>query len=617
MPDRWLVVAVGLLVLASVWLVGCRSAGPTIVEQEVAAPSAVEVAADSIPLAAAGPFARDYRVIPAETPQPFARSGLDILHGTVEMMLDLDVAEAVGVVAYDFVVLRDGLPEFSLWTLGTAVDSVELTRDSTRLRLDVSFDSESIIVQPGVPLGRADTLRISIFFKAGDRQRSTAEGVHFVDAFADDPSLPTQVWCGGMTPGNPTCWPVLNDPDELMTFDLRLAVPDTFTTLASGELVAELDGGDGLRVDHWSVDVPQPSTRVGFAIGQFALIGDEYVSPVGKRLPLVFATDPGVVDLADAVFAPTREMINTVERRTAVEYPFGDYKQVVVQGLPRTTVSPASLSLHDASILRDERELLDETGESRIMRGVAAQWFGGWVGAADWVQVPLLQGLTHLFEAFYAEEEYGRTRLQEELIEARERYMDEAREVRRPLISSMARDHAHGQAGLVDRSALVQYQLASYIGEETWWRGVRDFTARAGWRAASIDDFRDSAEKAARRNLDRYFDEWFVEPGHPELVVEHEDAAAFGVYEMQVRQVQDSSHFPTYALETDVAIYFENSPEYRERVRISSRDTTLRFGFAGRISFVRFDARNSLLADVLERKPVEQWIAQVEYDPSV
>ncbi|MDX1741672.1 MAG: HEAT repeat domain-containing protein, partial [Rhodothermales bacterium] len=79
----------------------------------------------------------------------------------------------------------------------------------------------------------------------------------------------------------------------------------------------------------------------------------------------------------------------------------------------------------------------------------------------------------------------------------------------------------------------------------------------------------------------------------------------------------DSLHFPTYVLETDVALYFENSPEYRERVRISSRDTTLRFGFAGRISFVRFDARNSLLADVLERKPLEQWIAQAEYDPSV
>ena len=109
MPDRWLVVAAGLLVFASVWLVGCRSAGPTRVEEEIAEPSTVEVAADSIPVAPAGPFARDYRVIAAETPQPMARAGLDILHGTVEMMLDLDAAEAVGFVAYDLVVLRNGL----------------------------------------------------------------------------------------------------------------------------------------------------------------------------------------------------------------------------------------------------------------------------------------------------------------------------------------------------------------------------------------------------------------------------------------------------------------------------------------------------------------------------
>jgi aminopeptidase N len=168
-----------------------------------------------------------------------------------------------------------------------------------------------------------------------------------------------------------------------------------------------------------------------------------------------------------------------------------------------------------------------------------------------------------------------------------------------------------------DRAALVLYQLGSFIGEETFWRAVRDFTARAGWRAVSLDDFRDSAEQAARRNLDRYFEEWFLQPGHPELVIEHEEDASFGVYQLRVRQVQDSLQFPTYDLETDVTLHFESRPEYRERVRVSSRDTTLRFGYSGRISFVRFDAQNRLLADVSERKPLEQWLNQAEYDPSV
>jgi aminopeptidase N len=385
--------------------------------------------------------------------------------------------------------------------------------------------------------------------------------------------------------------------------------------VADGELVDQHLLDTGYRVDVWSVQVPQTPARLGFAVGKFVLVGDDYVSPVGKRSQLIFAVEPAREHLLDATFAPTRDMLDVVERRTAVEYPFSEYKQVVVSGHNRRPTELAGLALISDFMLRDDRALLDGSDDGEIMRAIASQWFGSWIGVTDRTQLPLIHGFARLFQAFYREEEAGRLGLEEDLLEARRRYLEHAKVVRRPIIGVDTLNEV--DAAVAEKSALALYQLGAAVGDELWWRAVRDFAARGGRRTVTIDDLREAMEQASRRTLTEYFDQWFFEPGHPELVVEHDYDAQMGVFTLRIRQTQDLAVFPTFDIDTSVSIHFETAPNYRERIQIASRDTTLRFGVPGRITFARLDDDDRLVAEIQERKPLEHWLNQLASDESV
>ncbi|NNE45170.1 MAG: hypothetical protein HKN37_00760, partial [Rhodothermales bacterium] len=457
-----------------------------------------------------------------------------------------------------------------------------------------------------------------IQYRANGSVDAAHGGVRFVDPAGDDPSLPTQVWTD-VRPAAVRSWlPVWNHPAESMTFELRLSVPDSLSTFASGQLINEQDSDSLHRVDHWAVDIPQPADRIGFVVGTFALVEDQYVSPVGKRSMLVYGADSLAGTLIEDVFYPTPDMVGVMEKRTAVEYPFSDYKQVAVRGHSDMVGGTAGLTILSSAVMRDGRALLDDRGETTLMSGLASQWFGSWTSAADWSDMAILGGLNRMLEWAYLEEAHGIDAAREQIILTRELYFGEAATVRRPAISKSSKSDGHlAAAHSSDKAALALSQLAFVIGDETFWRAGRELLARHAQRAVALDDVRESMEQAARHPLDEYFDQWFLQPGHPEIVIEHDYDASGGIYAIRLRQVQDSSLFPTYEIDTDVELNFDSRPAYSERVRIASRDTTLTFGVSGRIAFVTVDAQKRLLADIRDRKPLWQWIAQAELDDAV
>ena len=73
MPDRWLAVASGLLLVACCWLAGCGSAVPASTEHDVTVSQSADIDADTAS-SSSELFPGTYRVIPADRPRPEARS---------------------------------------------------------------------------------------------------------------------------------------------------------------------------------------------------------------------------------------------------------------------------------------------------------------------------------------------------------------------------------------------------------------------------------------------------------------------------------------------------------------------------------------------------------------
>ncbi|NNE47242.1 MAG: hypothetical protein HKN37_11340, partial [Rhodothermales bacterium] len=278
-----------LAILISCVMIGCASGGsPAVRDSGVDLPPEQSESARDVDRIRAS-FPSGYEVLSnmgASTAS--GQSGYDLLHAEVDLSFDFDKAAVVGTVKYHLVILRRGLAEILLHGKGIRVESAELQRGGAVVLSEFRMVDDGIVVVPRAALRRADTLSLSIQYRANGAVDAAHGGVRFVDPAGDDPSLPTQVWTD-VGPAAVRSWlPVWNHPAESMTFELRLNVPDSLSTLASGQLVDEQAFGNLHRVDHWVVDIPQPADRIGFVVGIFALVEDQYVSPVGKRSMLVY-----------------------------------------------------------------------------------------------------------------------------------------------------------------------------------------------------------------------------------------------------------------------------------------------------------------------------------------
>ncbi|KAJ2445702.1 hypothetical protein GGF42_005909, partial [Coemansia sp. RSA 2424] len=91
-------------------------------------------------------------------------------------------------------------------------------------------------------------------------------------------------------------------------------------------------------------------------------------------------------------------------------YPYSSYKIVFVEGLRTPTVTCASLTLADASLLHPAA-VIEAAYEARRVLGlaVAAQWFGAYVAAADRADRWLVAGLAGFAAAAYARHSLGRS----------------------------------------------------------------------------------------------------------------------------------------------------------------------------------------------------------------
>jgi aminopeptidase N len=67
-----------------------------------------------------------------------------------------------------------------------------------------------------------------------------------------------------------------------------------------------------------------------------------------------------------------------------------------------------------------------------------------------------------------------------------------------------------------NKAAMVLHMLRRIIGDEAFFRGVRDFYAEWKYRKAGSDDLLAAMEKAGGRDLSRFFDAWVFGAGIPQ-----------------------------------------------------------------------------------------------------
>ena len=436
------------------------------------------------------------------------------------------------------------------------------------------------------------------------------KGIYFINADGTIPNKPRQIWTQGETEAA-SCWfPTIDSPNERCTQEVSITVTDNFVTLSNGELVESKKNENKTRTDVWKQTKPHAPYLFAVAVGEFAKVTD-----VWKDKNVEYYVEPKYEEHAEAIFGNTPEMLSFFSDLLDYEYPWQKYSQIAVRDFMSAAMENTSASFFFENVQKTKRELLDENHEDVIAHELFHHWFGNLVTCESWSNLALNEAFATYGEYLWIAHKYGQEAADHHLNQDLKHYLTEAQNKQEAIIRFYYDDTEH----LFDRhsyqkGARVLHLLRHEIGDEAFFLGLQKYVKTYAFKDTEIHHLRLIFEDITGRDLNPFFNQWFLSSGHPVLSIDYQyDTLKQEVY-VNVEQIQNTDitfHFPV-----DIDIYLNDSTIQRRQIDISKRTHTFHFFAEKRPKLINFDAKKILLGEKIDHKNVQEYIYQYQFAPS-
>jgi aminopeptidase N len=497
---------------------------------------------------------------------------------------------------------------------GFDIKSVRLVSSGKEKNLNYTYDKKKLTIALDRTYSRTEACQVRIQYVAKPNELevggSTAitqdKGLYFINPLGTDKTKPRQLWTQGETEGN-SCWfPTIDRPNQRMTQEISLTVEAGLKTLSNGLLVSSRKNNDGTRTDTWKQSLPHAPYLAMLAVGDFAVISDTWR---GKTVD--YYVDAKFSNTARAVFGNTPQMLDYFSKKLGVDFPWEKYTQVAVHDFVSGAMENTTAVTFEQSLVQfTPRELADVgyDAESTVAHELFHHWFGDYVTTESWANLPLNESFADYSELLWAEHKYGADAAGLVQQEKLARYLEEAQSKREPLIRyRYAQQEDMFDRHSYDKGGRVLHMLRNYVGDDAFFASLNRYLTQNKFSTSEIAKLRIAFEETTGEDLMWFFDQWFMQRGHPELKVTH--SFANGQVSMRVQQLQDSTFTPIYRLPVTVTVWANNQPT-DHRITVTKADQTFRLPSSQRPSLVKFDSQAQLLAEIEEERTQEELIYQ-------
>jgi aminopeptidase N len=438
-------------------------------------------------------------VIPNEKPVPGADSvndpyypqmgngGYDALHYTIDLTVDVAKNKIDGSATLD-AQATEALSSFNLDLHGLEVSAVTVNDSPATF----SRKKDELIITPAAALANGEKFTIVVRYSGRPRPVEDASTPGDPVGWFDDAG----VYVVSESAGAMNWYPVNNHPLDKATYTIRITAPKKYAVAANGLLKVETENGDQ-KTYVWEVTHPMASYLASVVIGQYDLKTD--TGPGG--LPLRYYFPIGAGKSITGSFERTSEMISYYSEVFG-PYPFESYGVVVVPEDLEFAVENQTLSLFGQ----------DMADEITAAHELSHQWFGDSISLKSWKDIWLNEGFATYAEALWVEHTEGKT--------AGDKYMrdiyDEAR------ANKLAAPEDPSVGNLFDdsvyyRGGCVLYALRLKLGEDVFFKILREYYARYRDGNASTEDFIAVAESVSGQDLKDFFSDWLYSDKIPPL----------------------------------------------------------------------------------------------------
>lgn len=458
---------------------------------------------------------------------------------------------------------------------------------------------------------RNEQFRISIEYIAkpeevtqkGSEAINSAKGLYFINPMGEEKNKPTQIWTQGETESS-SCWfPTIDKPNEKMTHEIFITVPKKFKTLSNGLLITSKESKEGNRTDHWKMDLPHAPYLVMMAIGEYAVVKDKW-----RNVSVDYYVEPEFEKHAKKIFGNTPEMLEFFSKKLGVDYPWPKYSQVVVRDYVSGAMENTSASIFGEFIQQTPEKMLDQDFEDVIAHELFHHWFGDLVTCESWANLPLNESFATYSEYMWNEYKYGRDAADYHHQSDLSNYFQEAFTKKVDLVrydyvnkEDMFDRHSYQKGGC------VLLMLRKYLGDEAFYDGLKTYLNENKFQPAEIHHLRLAFEKVTGQDLNWFFNQWFLDRGHPNVEVRQDFDAQGQKVILTLVQKQDKKIAPVYKLPFDVDIY-ANGAVKRQRIIMESDSQVFEFiGYNKMPDLINVDGERQLLGVLNHEKSIEEY----------
>lgn len=442
--------------------------------------------------------------------------------------------------------------------------------------------------------------------QGGSRAISSDKGLYFINPLGEEEDKPKQIWTQGETEAS-SCWfPTLDAPNQKSTQEMYITVDSSFVTLSNGSLIYSKHNGDNTRTDYWKMDKPHAPYLFMLAVGDFSVVSDEW-----EDLMVDYYVEPDYAPHAKAVFGNTPEMLTFFSDLLGYDYPWDKYAQIVVRDFVSGAMENTTASVFMEQVQLTTREALDKNWDYIIAHELFHHWFGDLVTCESWSNLAMNESFANYSEYLWFEHKYGRDHADNHRHNELEEHLMEAESKQVPIV----RYHYHHRMDMFDthsynKGGIVLHMLRKYLGDDAFFSSLQFYLEDHEFTDVEVHDLRLAFEEVTGKDLNWFFDQWFLSPGHPQLKVEHNYNE--GVLTVQVEQLQDPEYTPIFKLPLGID-YWVDGQKHTKNVVIENEKETFHWNIDKQPENVLFDTEQQLLAEISHKKTVDEWIHQYNH----
>ncbi|WP_456420703.1 M1 family metallopeptidase [Lutibacter sp.] len=427
-----------------------------------------------------------------------------------------------------------------------------------------------------------------------------AKGLYFIDPKDEDPEKPTQIWTQGETESS-SCWfPTIDAPNQKTTEEIYMTVPNKFVTLSNGKLISQTSNADGTRTDYWKMDKKHAPYLFFMGVGEFSIVKDTW-----NGIDVNYYVEKEYESVAKDIFGKTPEMMTFFSTITGVPYQWNKYSQIVVRDYVSGAMENTTAVVHGEAAQQKKGQLIDSNEwEGTIAHELFHHWFGDLVTAESWSNLTVNESFATYSVYLWYEHKYGKDKANAHMYDDVQTYLQSQSEGKK-----LVRFYYENREDMFDtvsyhKGNAILHMLRDVLGDEAFFAGMKNYLVEHKFGTAEAQELRLSFEEVSGKDLNWFFNQWYYGDGHIRLSVTYDYNTIINTVTININQQGKTFKFP---LSIDI---YEGKNKTRHNVWVDKTRNSFTFPFNKLPKLINVDAKHVLLAEIDDKKTLENYIFQ-------